>query len=63
MGIAEQEAQAATEKYKTADPEDAKAIRQIQYEVWRAESFKEWVTELVIRGEQAIAIFKQQRDS
>jgi fumarate hydratase class II len=63
LGIAKQEAELANDKYKAVDPEDAKAIRAIQNEVWRAESFEQWLLELFSRGENALQAFIQQRGS
>jgi hypothetical protein len=61
VGCAEQEVQAAQEALETADPNNEKAIRDLQNKAWRGRRFKEWLAELVSRGEGAIAAFKQQQ--
>lgn len=63
LGMAQQEVDAAVEKLKAVDPTDAKVIREIQNEVWRAEQFKGWLTELFHKGEAALQAFKQQSES
>ena len=61
IGCAEQEVQAAMEALETADPDNAKVIRDLQNKAWRGRRFSEWLAELVSRGEGAIAAFKQQQ--
>jgi cytoplasmic iron level regulating protein YaaA (DUF328/UPF0246 family) len=63
LGIAKLEAEQAVMRLRNVDPDDAKSIRQIQNEIWRAESFEEWLTQLFHNGEQAIELYRQQRDS
>lgn len=54
LGLAKQEADAATLKLKTADPDDTKEIRNLQNMIWRAESFEEWLRSLAHNGEIAM---------
>jgi hypothetical protein len=61
LGMAQQDAEAATAKLKTVDPEDAKAVRSLQNEIWKAETFGAYVAELFTRGENALQAFIQQR--
>lgn len=60
-GCAEQEVRSAQEALETADPNDEKVIRELQNKAWRGRRFSEWLTELVSRGESAMAAFKQQQ--
>lgn len=54
LGIARQEAEAATEKLKRTSAWRRRRITQLQAEIWRAESFERWLTELMAEGEQAL---------
>jgi hypothetical protein len=54
LGIAEQEAMAATEELKKADPSKAESIRDLQNKIWRAEGFADWLRSLAHAGEIAL---------
>ena len=58
IGCAEQEIKTATDALKKVHPWRTRRIRELQNEIWRAESFQSWLSELVIRGRQAV----QQRE-
>jgi len=53
VGRAEGEIEEAVEKLKTTDPEDAKAIRDLQNRIYRAESVQYWLAEAIMTGENA----------
>ena len=40
---------------KVADAEDVKLIRRLQNEIWLAERFEGWLTQLVMNGRQSLA--------
>jgi len=40
----------ATEKLKKCSPIDAAMIRDLQNEIWKAESFKDWIAEIIQEG-------------
>ncbi len=52
---AEVEVQQAVEKLKTVDPTDAKAIQELQNQVYRAESVQYWLAEALQSGDNANA--------
>ena len=60
LGMAAQEASIAEKKLSTVDPTDSKTITALQNEVWRANSFEQWLVELLDEGEAAMNVFKQQ---
>lgn len=62
IGCAEQEIQEALLALETADPGEAKDIQKLQNRVWRARSFSDWLKELVIRGDNALKVYKQQQE-
>lgn len=57
---AETERDAALEKLKVADPDNAKEIRRLQNEVWRAESMQTWLAEAIQTGWNAETTIAQQ---
>lgn len=61
LGCAEQEVKAAQEALEEVDANNAKAISELQNKAWRARKFEEWLKELVSKGENAIAAYKQQK--
>lgn len=63
LGCASQEAAEAYEKLKNADPEDSKTIRQLQNQIWRAESFKQWLEEIINAGRQADQTLRDQDEA
>lgn len=54
IGCAEQEISEASDQLKRVHPWRTRRIRELQNEIWRAESFQTWLSELVIRGRQAV---------
>ena len=54
IGCAEHEIKIATDALKKVHPWRTRRIRELQNEIWRAESFQSWLSELVIRGRQAV---------
>lgn len=54
LGAAEQEAQDAYESLKNVLPWRRRRIQELQNRIWRAESFKSWLAELVTTGKQAM---------
>lgn len=50
IGRAEDERQRALEALATADPEDAKTIRQLQNQQWRANTVLGWLAEAIETG-------------
>ena len=53
VGMAQQEADEATYKLQRTHPWRTRRIRELQNEIWRAQSFQAWLVELVERGQQA----------
>jgi hypothetical protein len=47
---AKDEIESGVEDLKEADPEDPKAIREIQNRIWRASAFIVWLAEIVQEG-------------
>jgi hypothetical protein len=47
---AEADIEIAVEKLKTADPDDAKSIRVLQNEIYRAEAIQYWMAEAIQGG-------------
>jgi hypothetical protein len=46
----------ALEQLKTVDPEDTKAIRKLQNEIFKAESFKTWLSDAVTDGLKSLEL-------
>jgi hypothetical protein len=59
LGLAELEAQEALQELKTVKPWRWLRIRELQNTVWRAESFQSYLSQLIIRGRQAILSMEQ----
>lgn len=53
LGRAQMEEQEAIEALAKVWPWRRRRIQQLQNQIWRARSFKEWLTELVNSGKQA----------
>jgi len=53
IGIAQQEVEEATVKLQTVLPWRTRRIRELQNEIWRAQSFQKWLAYLIERGQQA----------
>lgn len=62
IGMADQERVAAEKALGKVAPEDTKEIIRLQRIVSNADNFEGWLKELLHNGEQALAIYKQQRD-
>jgi len=56
IGRCEQEVADAQDKLASVSPWRRNRIRQLQNEIWRAKSVREWLIEIVRAGEQAEAI-------
>ena len=54
VGCADQEIEEAVTLLKTVAPWRMRRIRELQNRIYRAESFKTWMYELVIKGRQAL---------
>jgi len=55
-----EERDAALHSLMKADPEDYKQVRQFQNRAWRAQQFVEWFNELIIEGESALELIKEE---
>lgn len=53
IGRARGEAEEAIERLKKVDANDPKSIREIQNEIWRAESFQQWLEDTILGGRNA----------
>jgi hypothetical protein len=62
-GMAEQEVAIAREALESVDPTDAAKIRELQNHAKLFRTFETWVKELLHRGNNALEIFKQERDA
>ena len=60
IGCAEQEIAEASEQLKRVHPWRTRRIRELQNQVWRAESFQTWLAELVMRGKQALQSIEEE---
>jgi hypothetical protein len=60
IGRCEQEANEAMQALSTVSAWRRNRIRQLQNEVWRAQSVKSWLIELITAGRQAEAILGEQ---
>lgn len=56
LGRCEQEIADAHERLACISPWRRDRIRQLQNEVWRAQSVKAWLAELIVAGRQAAAV-------
>ena len=63
LGMAEQEKQAAYEELALVNPSEPEAVRQLQNVVWRVDSFKGWLNELITKGENAIVLLKAEAEN
>ena len=62
IGMAEQEIAAAQEALLTVAPMDTEGITKLQNQAKVALYFKQWLAELVDKGNAAIEVFKQQNE-
>lgn len=53
LGRADQEVATAIAKLKKANPNDAEEIRDLQNQIYRAESINGWLAEAVLNGQHA----------
>lgn len=60
VGRCEQEIADAQDKLSTVSPWRRNRIRQLQAQVWRAQSVVGWLAELIHAGKQAEAILEEQ---
>jgi hypothetical protein len=60
LGRAEQEADEANDKLKRISPWRRRRITELQNEIWRAESVKGWLIEIIRAGEAAEHALEQQ---
>ena len=63
IGVSRQEAQLALERLSEIDPSQVEEVRKTQNEVRVAKLFEQWLLEALQDGEQAMLIFKQQKES
>jgi hypothetical protein len=61
LGRCEQDIQDAVEKLSVVSPWRRNRIRQLQNEIWRAQSVRGWLAELVGIGRQAETILDEDR--
>ena len=55
---AQQEYTEAIQELKSVDPTDSKAVMRAQANVWKSESFEQWLTEAMIDGFKALEILE-----
>ena len=61
LGRAQQEIEYAQEKLSIVSPWRRNRIRQLQNEIWRAQSVRGWLVEIVGAGKQAESILDDDR--
>ena len=61
LGMAQQEVLAAQEALEKVDPQNTAEIVRLQNQARLGRFFREWMLELLDRGESALHIFKQQQ--
>lgn len=59
---AREQSQSAVDRLKTADPEDAKAIRALQNQVMVADSILGWLGDAIHEGQGALEALKEDHD-
>lgn len=60
LAAMEDEADQALQDLKGVNPVDSEAIRRLQNIVWRCESFKGWLLETVVKGDNALEVFRHE---
>jgi hypothetical protein len=60
LGMAQQELLLAQEELEKVDPTDTKKITALQNQAKTARNFESWLGELVIKGQNAINVWRQQ---
>jgi hypothetical protein len=63
LGCCDQEKADALEQLARVSPWRRNRIRQLQNEVWRAESVKSWLAELIVSGNQAESVLEELQES
>ena len=61
LGMAEQEVLAAQEDLEGVNPEDTKAVRDLQMKARFGRKFKEWLLGLVQDGDEALHVWQQKQ--
>lgn len=59
IGRADQEITDATEKLCNVAPWRRRRIMELQNQVWRAQSFKDWLAELIVSGRSAMSALEE----
>lgn len=62
LGMAQQEVSGAVSDMLEADPEDKKAMRQIQLKMQLGAKFEEWLRYLIVQGGQSMQALKKPGD-
>ena len=62
LGLAIQETQAAQEDLAVVEPTDVEKIRALQNKARFGQMFEQWLIDLVADGDNAISVFKQQKE-
>jgi len=62
LGMAQQEVARAQEELETVDPSDTKKLIALQNQAKNGRNFEQWLNELISKGEQALILWKQERD-
>lgn len=60
LDLAAQEVWIAQDEFLRANPKDSDKILELQNRAWRGLKFKEWMEEIIDKGDSAIAVFKDQ---
>jgi hypothetical protein len=62
LGMAQQEVLQAQEALETVDPTDTKKITYLQNQAKTARNFEQWLGELIVKGENALTVWRQQNN-
>jgi len=57
---AEEESQQALDKLKVVSPWRRSRIRDLQAQVWRAESFQQWLGNAIVEGQHALEMLQDE---
>ena len=60
IGRAEEESQQALDKLKVVSPWRRTRIRDLQAQVWRAESFQQWLGNAIVEGQHALEMLQDE---
>lgn len=58
--MAREQTESAQEALESVDPEDPKLIRELQNKAKLGRMFNDYLVELISKGEQSIAVFRQE---